>query len=123
MRGLLEYFKLENISHPATSDLEIGMKLDEKFTKHISSFISNVFENEIVKFHCRTNGIESYVVVNSDTKKLQFTVECENKNYSYIIKNVDDVLLETRKAEVKNTSAFKNTLNEHGELKGWNKTI
>lgn len=121
MRGLLEYFKIENISHPASSDLEIGMKMDEKITKHISSFISNVFENEVVKFHCRSNGIESYVVVNSNTKKLQFTVECSTNNYDYVIVGNGDVLLESQKAEVKNTSAFKNTLNEYGTRKGWDK--
>ena len=119
MKGLLEYFKLENISHPATSDIEIGMLVEEKYAKHISSFVSNVFENEIVKFNCKTNGIESYVVVISETKKMQFTYEDGTTNYNYIISSLDDVLLESKNAEVSNTSAFKNTLNEYGSQKGW----
>ncbi len=99
------------------------MKLDEKLTKHISSFISSVFENEFVKFNCKNNGIESCVVVTSDTKKLQFTVEGTTDTYNYIVTSKDDVLLESNKTVVENTTVFKNTLNEYGTSKGWNKTI
>ena len=121
MVSLLSYFKLEGVSHPATSDLEIGLNIDEKYATQISNLISTVFENEIVNFNCKNNGIESYVIVASDTKKLQFTMECDK--YKYFIIDVDNNVLESISCVVKNHTTFKKNINENIKTRNWNKTV
>lgn len=120
MKGLLEYLKIENISHPAPSDVEIGMLIGEKKSSYISKFISDVFENETVTFNCKSNGIESYVVIISETKKMQFTFEDSNSKFSYIITDTNDVLLESMKDDsCSKANILKERLKEYGNKKRW----
>lgn len=121
MKGILEYLKVENISHPAPSDLEIGMVVEENISIDISKFVSEVFNGEIVTFNCKSNGVESSIVVVSETKKLQFTNESNTHNFSYIITDKSDLLLESNSDKTEKRVHFTKKLNKYGSEKGWKK--
>lgn len=119
-KSLLEYLKIENISHPAQSDVEIGMKTCEQESAIISKFISKVFVNEAVNFSCKNNGIESCIVIQSKNKKMQLTFESSVGIISYIITDTNDLLLETVKEKTFNKKyILKKKLIEYGEKEGW----
>lgn len=121
MKGLLEYLKVENISHPAPSDLEIGLVLDNTTSLHISNFISEVFNKEVVNFSCKNNGLESTILVVSENKKLQFRNKIGSQNYSYIITDQSDILLESNKLVCEKQTQFIKKIKKYGQTKGWKK--
>lgn len=121
MKGLLEYLKVENISHPAPSDLEIGMVVSETISDSISKFITEVFNDEIVTFNCKSNGVESSIIVVSESKKLQFTNESNSHNFSYIITDKSDLLLESNSESLTKKVNFGKALKKYGNEKGWQK--
>ncbi len=117
MKGILEYFKIEKVSHPATSDIQIGMNIDEKTSSYISELVSNVFENEIVIFYCNYNGINSDITVISESKKLQLIKE--NNKFNYKIVDSENILLESVKTNFTSVRDFKIKIKEYGDKKGW----
>lgn len=121
MKGLLEYLKVENISHPAPSDLEIGMVVSDAISSNISNFISEVFNDEIVTFNCKSNGVESSIIVVSESKKLQFTNESNSHNFSYIITDKANLLLESNNERLDKKIKFGKVLKKYGNEKGWKK--
>ncbi|BAV39241.1 hypothetical protein BPT24_116 [Tenacibaculum phage pT24] len=125
MKGILEYFKAERISHPSTSDIQIGLNLCEKISESISKLVGETFGDEVVTFSTRNNGIKSMLTVNSKLDTLQFSINESESFYDFIIilNSTDDVYEnENNKYEkgyYTSSTDFKNKINKYiNESKG-----
>lgn len=86
MKSILSYLNMSNVSHPAPSDLEIGLRIGEAMSASLSKKISSIFDNEYVTFSCKNNGFETVIQVLSENKKLQLSLS-EREFNAIIIEN------------------------------------